>query len=358
MQEYKCPNCGGGVNFDAGLQKVKCPYCDTEFDMEALKALDEDLKSAGQDDLKWETKAGAEWREGEEASLRVYNCKSCAGEIVGDANTAATSCPYCGNPIVLTEKFAGMLRPDYVLPFKLDKAAAKEGLIKHLKGKHFLPKVFKDENHIDEIRGVYVPFWLFDAEASGDARFEATKVRTWSDAKYNYTETSHFSVYRAGNLGFENIPVDGSEKMPDDLMESIEPYNFADATGFQTAYLAGYLADKYDVTAEQSVARANERVKRSTENALASTVSGYSSVTAKGGSVRIKNGKAKYALYPVWLLNTTWGANKYIFAMNGQTGKFVGDLPCDTGALWKCRLLLTAVCAAGVYLIGYLITML
>ena len=114
-------------------------------------------------------------------------------------------------------------------------------------------------------------------------------------------------------------------------MESIEPFDISDAVDFQTAYLSGFLADKYDVDAEQSIDRANERVRHSTEQAFASTVSGYSSVMPEGGSMNVRNGKAKYVLFPVWLLNTTWNGEKYMFAMNGQTGKFVGKLPISWG---------------------------
>ena len=103
-------------------------------------------------------------------------------------------------------------------------------------------------------------------------QYKASRTRTWSDSRYNYTETSYFNVVRGGSLGFENVPVDGSTKMDDDLMESIEPFNIAEAVDFQTAYLAGYLADKYDVDSESSIQRANERIKKSTEEAFASTV--------------------------------------------------------------------------------------
>lgn len=201
--------------------------------------------------------------------------------------------------------------------------------MRHLRGKRLLPKVFKDQNHIDEIKGIYVPFWLFDTDADADIRYRATKVRSWSDKNYNYTETRFFMVARSGNIGFTRVPVDGSTKMEDDLMESIEPFDFKEAVPFQTAYLAGYMADKYDVGAEESIARANERVKRSTEDNFKSTVTGYTSVTTEQSSVRLHDGSAKYALYPVWILNTTWNGKQYRFAMNGQSGKFVGDLPVD-----------------------------
>ncbi|MBQ6153258.1 MAG: hypothetical protein IJJ15_05890 [Ruminococcus sp.] len=358
LQEYKCPCCGGAIAFDPHLQKLKCPYCDTEFEPEALLGYDEDLKNEGTDNLEWHTDSQSQWTAHEEDSLRSYVCNSCGGEIICDENTAATSCPFCDNPVIMMQQLKGQLKPDYVIPFKLDKKQAKEGLYSHLKGKFLLPKVFKDLNHIDEIKGIYVPFWLFDADADADLRYKGTKTRFWSDANYNYTETSYFSVYRAGNLGFNHVPVDGSSKMPDDLMESVEPFDFSEAVPFQTAYLAGYLADKYDVNAEQSSQRANTRVKESTEQAFRGTIQGYATLTPEANSVRLYNGKTQYALYPVWILNTTYKDEKYMFAMNGQTGKFVGNLPTDWGKFWSTALLLTAGIGAVVYGIQWLLQLL
>lgn len=358
LQEYKCPCCGGALAFDSSIQKMKCPFCDTEFEMEALEGYDEVLKEDRADSMEWETTAGGEWENGEADALRTYICKSCGGEIVGDANTAATTCPFCGNRVVMMGNFSGALKPDLIIPFKLDKNAAKDGLMRHLSGKRLLPRVFKSQNHIDEIKGVYVPFWLFDTDADAQMRYSATKVRTWSDEDYDYKETSHFAVSRGGNISFENVPVDGSSKMADDLMESIEPYNMADAVDFRTAYLAGYLADKYDVGAEESVERANERVKKSTESAFAATVKDYDTVETENSSIQLKNGKAKYALCPVWLLNTTWNGNQYTFAMNGQTGKFVGNLPIDKAAAAKWFFGLAGGIGIGLYALAWVLRLL
>lgn len=358
LQEYKCPCCGGAIAFDSTIQKMKCPYCDTEFEMETLKNYDSELQNQPEEDMRWESAAGAEWQESETEGLCSYVCKSCGGEIVGDENTAATSCPFCGNPVVMMGQFSGALKPDYVIPFKLDKKAAKAALNKHYGGKRLLPRVFKDQNHIDEVKGVYVPFWIFDADADASIRYKATQVRVWSDRDYDYTETSFFSVTRGGSIGFERVPVDGSTKMPDDLMESLEPFDFSEAVDFQTAYLAGYLADKYDVDAEQSIGRANERIKQSTEDAFAATVQGYASVTPEATGIRLQNGRAKYALYPVWILNTKWKGKKYTFAMNGQTGKLVGDLPLDKSAYKKWLLGLTGMIGAAAFAVSYLLWLL
>ncbi len=358
LQEYQCPCCGGAIAFDSKLQKMKCPFCDTEFEMETLVSYDNELKNEPEEDMSWERAGGAEWKKGETDGLRSYVCKSCGGEIVGDENTAATACPYCDNPVVMMGQFSGNLKPDYVIPFKLDKKAAKEALKKHYGGKKLLPKVFKDQNHIDEIKGIYVPFWLFDADADADIRYKATRVRAWSDNNYNYTETKFYMVSRSGQLKFERVPVDGASKMDDALMESLEPFDFGEVVDFQTAYLAGYLADKYDMDSEQSIERANKRIKKSTEDAFAHTVQGYSTVTAESTSIRLQNGKTKYALYPVWLLNTTWNGEKYSFAMNGQSGKFVGDLPMDKGIYKKYLWGFTGMISAAVFAITYLVWLL
>lgn len=356
LQEYKCPCCGGAIAFDADLQKMKCPYCDTEFEMETLSAYDSELSQETADELAWESASTDTWQEDD--GIRSYVCRSCGGEIIGDENTAATACPYCGNPVVMMEQFSGSLKPDRVIPFKLDKQAAMDALKKHYRGKRLLPKVFKDENHLQEIQGVYVPVWLFDAEADADVRYKATKVRAWSDSRYDYTQTSFFALARGGHLGFQCIPVDGSTKMDDAMMESLEPYDYSQAVDFQTAYLAGYLADKYDVTAEDSIQRANERIKRSTEEAFAATAVGYTSVTPEYSSVRLQNGQTQYALYPVWLLNTKWNGKVYTFAMNGQTGKLVGDLPMDKGLYKKWFAGIAAAVSAAAFALSYLLWLL
>ncbi len=355
LQEYKCPCCGGAISFDIEQQKMKCPYCDSEFEPESLRAFDEALKNEPQNQMEWEQAAGGSWQEGEEAQLRIYICNSCGGEIIAEHTTAASSCPYCNNPVIMTEQLSGVLKPDYVIPFQLDKAQAVEALKKHYSKKPLLPKVFKNENHIKEIQGLYVPFWLFDADADADLRYRATRITAWSDSEYHYTATSFYAVQRGGSLAFERVPVDGSSKMDDALMEAIEPFDFSAAVDFQTAYLAGYLADKYDVSSEMSIERANDRIRAATREAFRKTILGFATVNPEAESIRLENGIAKYALYPVWLLTTEWKGKNYTFAMNGQSGRIAGDLPMDRGAFWRWFSAIAAAAAALTFGISCLI---
>lgn len=338
LLEYECPACGGGLEFDPLLQKVKCPYCESEFEVADLKSKDVPLAE-----------------EPAQEQMNTYICQSCGGEVLCDESTAATHCPYCDSPVVMKERLAGTLRPDLVVPFKLDKEAAKAALQKHISGKVLLPKCFKSENRIDRIQGLYVPFWLYDADTDADVTFRATKVRHWSDSDYNYTETKYYDVRRAGTMQFEAVPVDASTKMANELMESIEPYDLSQAVDFQSAYLAGYIADKYDVQSDVTQPRAEERMRVSAVGALRDTVTGYSSVNETASEVSFTEMGLRYALLPVWILTTHYQGKDYTFAMNGQTGKMVGDLPMSKTAYWLWFAGVSAVASAVAYLIATLL---
>ncbi len=332
--EYKCAKCGGTLVFDSNLQKLRCEFCGSLFTAEELKALQNELFEKTPEDYKRTETENIFWSEQEAQGIFSYICESCGGEIIGDATTAATSCPFCGNPVVMKGNLSGELRPQFVLPFKLDKAAAKKALKEHFKNKKLLPKVFSSENHLDEIKGVYVPYWLYDVDSDASSTFKCTNSSSWISGDYRYTETKTYNVARAGNMQFIGIPADGSKKMDDTLMESIEPYDYSAFEKFNAAYLAGFLADKYDVPKEDCAERIESRAKRSAVDALRRTVSGYASVTPQDSTVNLKYDEPKYGLLPVWLLHTSWNGEHYLFAMNGQTGKFVGDLPIDKKRYW------------------------
>ena len=320
LKDFKCPNCGGRLGFDAQTQKLKCPYCDGTFDPEVFNEGDNYTVSSE----KWE-----------DDDIVVYTCKSCGGTIMADRDTAASSCPYCGNPVVMTSNVSGIYKPKKVIPFLLDKKQAKERYKNFLKGKVLLPDAFKNEAVIDEMKGIYVPYWLFGGKANARMWFDATRVRHWNEGEYMCTETSYYKVFRSGSVRFADVPVDASGKIDDLLTESIEPFDIKEAKEFSETYLAGYYADKYSVSAEESRQKANSRIANSTTSLFASTTRMYDSCAPSSSSISISDGRQDYVMYPVWLLNIKYGSKLYTFAMNGQTGKFVGELPIDRGKLGR-----------------------
>ena len=397
ITNYKCPACTGPLHFSAESGKLECEYCGSSFnpaqiekiyaekDRKAAQAMaDEKAKEQekqekerernvaeareeGQmgggiggktENPEAETKANngndsaAEHAEGEQTSgnwnyegatsdwgedakkMKAYTCPSCGAELVCSEETAATSCPYCGNPTIIPGQFDGTLRPDYIIPFKVKKEAAVEALKKHYKKKIFLPGRFKEENHIQEIQGVYVPFWLYDGETSGSGTYEATISRTHRERDFEVTRTQHFHVKRSGEMDFEKVPADASTRMPDAHMDSIEPFDYRGLKPFSMSYLPGFLADKYDVSVEACSGRAVNRCKQTMETALYRTVTGYTTVCPVNVTTSVRQGKVHYAMLPVWMLSTKWKGKNFLFAMNGQTGKLVGDLPISWGKFW------------------------
>ena len=336
---YQCPNCTGPLHFIAESGKLECDYCGTHYEVAAIEQLyadKEQAAAAAGSGPHWDlSEAGSEWSAEEASKMRSYSCPSCGAEIICDETTLATSCPYCGNPTVVPKQFANQLKPDCVIPFMLDKNAAIKALGEYYKGKKFLPKSFADKNHIEEIKGIYVPFWLFDGEADASMRFRGTKVNVYSQGDYRITDTDHYRVVREGRIAFKKVPVDASSKMPDAHMDAVEPFDYSGLKPFSSAYLPGYLADRYDVDAVTCGERANERIRTSTESAFAATTSGYATLTPEYSNINLKKGDVSYAFMPIWLLSTKWQENNYLFAMNGQTGKLIGDLPVDKGKYWS-----------------------
>ena len=277
VMDYHCPNCGGALQFDAELQKLKCPYCESLFSTADFIEKDGNLNqqpaesgpqagggAAGQSAVGADGQSGAgagdqsgaggvgyggqaghaaapnqtqaqhgtqdvgghtltfdgetAWGDGEDEHLRVYSCPNCRAQVIADETTAATHCPYCGNVVVMEGQLSGDLKPDYVIPFKVTKEKAVAAFKRYINRSKFVPKVFSAQDHPEEIKGVYVPFWLFNADADVNATFHAENIRIWTDRKYEYTETSFYELVRGGTIAMRHVPVDGSKKMADELI--------------------------------------------------------------------------------------------------------------------------------------------
>ena len=325
--EFKCPCCNAPLIYGGEMQQLKCEYCDNSFDLDTLRACQESEQPEISAEIQWDGKSSQQWSKDDKAQLQIYLCDACGGQLISDDHTAATFCPYCGNPAILPSRLTGGLKPDGVIPFKTTKEDAKAAFMKLCGGKPLLPKFFTEEQQLEKITGIYVPFWLYDCNADFNGSYKATRIHSWSDSRYIYTKTDHFLLRRQAEAAYSGIPMDGSSKMEDAFMESIEPYWYEDLVDFEMAYLSGYLADKYDVESSSGEDRIRQRVETSLNDHVQSSFWGYSTVIPTSRNIQINHGNAKYVLLPVWMLNTKYKDKTYTFAMNGQTGKMTGSFP-------------------------------
>ncbi len=321
---YKCPACGTALQYSAASGKLECAACGNQYEVA-------DMEAAAQGGVSRSAFSWGDYKANlqqiTDMSTKVYICKSCGAQILTDGNTAATHCPYCDSEVVINDAFDGGLQPNGIIPFKITKDRMKSIVDSFGKGKKLLPRDFFTNKRIQDVQGVYVPFWLFDGTVDGAVVFDAEKQRRFDEGEYRVEETSYFQLDREGQLAFVNVPVDGAVKMDDALMESVGPYDFNEITDFRTAYLSGYLADRFDQDPDASIGRAEELMIASTVDKFRSTAKDYSNLRVAGKNLRLLSPSVKYVLLPVYIINCKYGGKDYRYAINGQTGKMVGELP-------------------------------
>ncbi len=322
--DNKCPSCGAPIKFNPTVGKWKCEYCDSEFSLEEMQKYNN-----ASNDKNNENSSEGDVEEVDTTEYVSYKCQNCGAEIVADEHTAATFCVYCGNTAILKNKLSGEFKPNLIIPFKTDKSQAIKSFENISKGRPFVPKGFNNKENIEKIKGIYIPFWLYDVGVSGDVEYDAKKVTSWSRGNTHYTKTDIYKIFRAGSMKFSKIPVDGSTRFDNNIMNSIEPFNYDELIKYNHAYLSGFFAEKYDVDSDEAFKDAQTRALESGKEVMVDDSIGYSGKLVTNNTLSTTIDSKYYVLLPVWMVNVKYKDKMYIFAMNGQTGEFIGDIPLD-----------------------------
>ncbi|MCL2634846.1 MAG: hypothetical protein FWD34_10080 [Oscillospiraceae bacterium] len=342
--QYKCPNCGSNITFETTSKALGCGHCGGSFTVEQIE------KDLPEDDNRF-TQANI-----------LYACPSCGAEVLTDKNTSSSKCFYCRSPVILRGRLSGKYKPDRIIPFSIVQADARFKLLDYCRGRRFLPNGFLTDTNLDEITAIYIPYWVADCVVSGKVHAECIKEERNNKGILgeDYAEYQEWHVLREGEVRFEKIPHDASIKADDELMECIEPFNYDEAVNFKMSYLSGHLAEKYDVTKDEVYYRVKERAVTGARYIMKEQVTGYRRVkfTENEADFYILDNNWSLYLMPVWFLAYSHKGRIYKFAVNGQTGKFAGDLPV---AWWKVGVFAGAVSAAltglvsGIFLLGGLL---
>ena len=307
--DTKCPSCGGKLVFDPVEQKLKCGFCGSTFAPEKIEL----LKQLPEIDT-----GAADEQEDDKCEIV---CDNCGAVLITDKSTAATSCSFCGSPAIISRRLSKQFRPDYLIPFKITKEEAQEKFIEFARSKKYVPRDYFDKSNLNNIRGIYVPFWIMSSRCQVSARGDGIKQRAVYKDKYSLM--SDFDVK------YNNVPFDGSLEIADGLMEAIEPFDISQRIPFNSSYLQGFYAQKFNLTTENLCDRILSRMEQYGRETAAMSFSGYDSVKFGACGVRPYDLEHTYALYPVWFLNYKYDDRNYMIAVNGPTGKTDGYLPVD-----------------------------
>ncbi len=319
--QYKCPACGAGLKFDAEKQDFICEYCDSVFKEEDFFEKDNKLETEA------ETHADSDFE-----NALLYVCPSCGAEVVTDETTAATTCYYCSNPIVLSGKLSGSLKPDCIIPFKIDKKDAINKFKELCAKKKFLPKDFISESRLEEIKGVYFPYWYIDCTANGSINAKSRHVKTWVVGDLKYTESTVKGHFRQGDMQIVNMPEAALKNKDRDILKYVCPFDGKDFVPFSMSYLSGFFAEKRDVEFSEIEEEVNKKIRNLSSERLKNTIN-EANVSVTDGQINIGKKTTKYNLLPVWVLNYKHKDKNYIYALNAQTGKVYGELPVSKNKL-------------------------
>ncbi len=352
--DHKCPNCDASLNYNPKEKNWVCDYCGSKFTLDELKANEENFEKTSVENSKELNKKDDSKKEN--AEMDEYICEDCGAKIVADKNTAATFCVYCKNTAILKGRLSDKFEPTKIIPFSKVKQDAIDAFKKVGKGKFLMPKEFADPKNIQELTGIYIPFWLYSCKGNGHFSGKGKRITSWSTYDYIYTKTDTYDVVRDGICEFSLIPVDGSVRFNDAIMNSIEPFNYDELIDFSYSYLSGFLAEKYDVEKNEAKKITIERAKNTVISELENDAKPlYQSLIPETQEFTAENEEIEYALLPVWMVNIKYKDKMYTFAMNGQTGKMIGDIPYSKGKACVYAIILFVVIFAIVALISYFV---
>ena len=363
-KQFHCPNCYADLKFSPGQHGFTCEYCRSTFtEPEVLEFQRRYMEQEQNYDpysgqMPPEPDISEEERRQREQfneETQLYSCPSCGAEIISDANTAASFCYYCHNPVILKGRVDGMYRPSMVLPFELDRDTAVETYKEWAKKKRFIPGDLVSSVQLEKLTGLYVPFWVAKASTSSLMNAVGENVRSWTTGSYRYTEVTRYKVIREASVSYEGVPADGSQKIEDLLMESIEPFDYSKARPFTMAYLSGFYADKYDVDKEKVLPRIQQRMYANNSQILDGTTH-YSTLKSRTQQDRTDTLSWDYMLLPVWFMTFNYKGKLWEYAVNGQSSKVAGELPVSKAKLAVFCVILSLLITIAIFIGGYFLT--
>jgi len=347
MAKYSCKTCGAELYFDPHRGKLHCEYCGSDFDpseyedtgASAEEGLPEERPQAATGELGAQPYelSGDEKADDESTGhdLVLYKCPHCGAEMITSKETAATTCVYCNRAITLEGNLKGDFRPQYVVPFKMQREDVEEAYLNLCNSSILTPREFRSKKMIEKIKGMYVPFWLYTFDGDIDLQVYGEKDRIYWRGNDQVTETSMYRVKVEGEGAFSRVPADALTSLDDAIMDTIEPFDYSDIKPFNAAYLAGFYTQRWDRTAEDNEDRAMQRAAKTITEAAIDAAGHFDRVTVEEQEIDFSNATVVQAMMPVWLLYAEYKGKQYTFGMNGQTGKIIGALPKDPGRIVK-----------------------
>lgn len=317
-ESSKCPSCASNIFYMPEVQGLVCRNCGNIYKPSTLEV----IGSLGYS-IEHDYSGDNEISEDDKKRHEIV-CDSCGATMIADEHMMSTMCPFCGSPALITRRMTREFKPDYIIPFKIDKQTAGDNIKKWLKTRKMTPWGFKTKSRLTKMTPLYVPFWVLDCAVNTDLYGMG---KTYKDKV-----TSVFSVKSQTKYYVKGVPFDASLKIANKLMEAIEPFDYSEMVKFDNRYLQGFYADKYDQPPTEIMERIIKRLDKISlglTDTIAAKYNDYVPEPLKNFTW-MSELNIKYCLLPVWFMTVEFDGRSYQFAVNGQTGEASGQAPTSS----------------------------
>lgn len=320
-ESYKCPECGAPMHFDPSTNSLKCDYCQKSILLPGESSNDE----FSFDDLDTTT-LDSSWQN----EKQVVKCKECGASNVVSKKEISVTCPFCASTNVVSSSTVPGIKPQRVIPFRVEKDVAVKGYGEWLKKRFFAPNKVKREVPNLTSRGVYIPSWTYDATtfSSYKGRLGKHYTRTVGTGKnkHTVTETRYFTVKGVIDDAFDDVLVQAGEKISQNSLAKIEPFDTNNAKVFDERFLAGFMAEHYHKNVNEAWPTAKSIMEEHIKSKILSRYN-YDVVDYLNIKTEYSNRTYKYVLLPIWLGNYKYNNKEYRYIVNGENGRFEGTYP-------------------------------
>ena len=324
IELFFCPGCGGNMVFDIKNQILKCPHCETELPIDSTGSVQEySFDEICDSDL------SDNWTD----EVFSIECRSCGAEVITSQQETTTSCLYCGSSHILQKKQTSGIQPEGVIPFKITKQDADKKFGEWVKKQWLAPNDFKQLYQKSELKGVYVPYWTYDAKTSGvyqcrvGTYYHVTRRhsngQTVRQRKIKWRRVQGFV-----SDDFDDVLVGASSNISEVMLRKVEPFDTQKALPYQTEYLSGYIAEHYTLGVKDGFKIAQQRMCESLgQKQEIELLRRYDCVDTMNVIASYEDVTFKHILLPIWIISYHYKDKNYQFLLNGETGKYYGDYP-------------------------------
>ena len=334
-----CKNCGRPVKFDPASQRLTCDFCGSKFRPDEVEEYAKDLL---EDVVPQKTESD------DYMDTYVYSCSSCGGEVFVNGSEASTTCIYCGSSSVVFSRIAKNKKPDFIIPFRVSKEEAIKQVRNEFKKGITIPREVK-KFRSEDVRGIYIPYWIVNAEHHGSVSLQGTK----RSGKYSFP--TYYA--RTGYMEIKDLPVESSTMLSDESSMRLEPFNLGLLKPFDENYLLGFYSNIADIDFGDLQDAVETRGKDIFEEyAKHSTNSDtLPNVTRAYHDTLIDYTSLRYAMFPAWFITYFYKGQFNTILVNGETGKVVCGVPWNKPLIYTLYGVLGTLLSVGSFLMYKLI---